>query len=175
VVERVLEGTPAARAGVAPGDRLLDLDGVPVEDADAETGFIQRRAPGTEVRLRLRGPDGTERDARVRLGELAAQPRLLFNGLGVQERESFDTSAARFAVAGVPGGRRVVVSSVDEGCSAACAGIRAGDWIVEIAGTPVLSASDYGRLATDACAVAECVEVTVYRAGEEQRRKVVLK
>ncbi len=74
LVGETVEGTPAAKAGIVPLDRILSVDGVAVDDSDAFTGYIQRRAPGTEVRLRLRGPDGAERETPVVLGELAEPP-----------------------------------------------------------------------------------------------------
>ncbi len=36
-IVRVLPGSPAEREGLAPGDRLLAIDGTPVESADADT------------------------------------------------------------------------------------------------------------------------------------------
>ena len=64
----------SGQAVVTRGDRILAVDGAAVDDGDVVTGFIQRRAPGTEVRLRLRGPDGREREAWAVLGELPPEP-----------------------------------------------------------------------------------------------------
>lgn len=177
VVREVVEGLPAARAGIAEGDRILSVDGVPVESAEQVTGFVQRRAPGTGVRLRLRAMDDSERETNAVLGELPPPPpeaRQLFNGIGVAEKDSYDLAAAKFQAAAVPGGLYVVVTSVDPGSAADRAGIRAGDWIAEIGGKPVLNLKEYGDAATSLPAAKEGVIVVLYRAGEEQRRRVVL-
>jgi serine protease Do len=177
VVSEVVEGLPAAKSGLTEGDRILSVDGVAVATAEQVTGFIQRRSPGTTVRLRLRARDDAERDAALVLAELPPPPpeaRQLFNGFRVAEKESYDLSAAKFQTVQVPGGRYMVVTTVDAGSSAERAGIRPGDWIVEIEGKPILSERDYGETATSVPAAKEGVEVVLYRAGEEQRRRVVL-
>ncbi len=198
VVRVVAEGLPAAKAGIVAGDRILAVDGVAVESADQVIGFIQRRAPGTEVLLRFRNdgdehlaaPSGPptllhprageegEREVRVVLGELPPGPPpalQLFNGLGVVSRESVDVSSAKVPVGGAPGGRSVVVSTVDDGSAADGAGIRPGDWILEIGGEPVASEADYHRLSTGSAAVGRTVEVLLYRPGEEKPRRVLLR
>jgi len=67
---------PAAAAGVVVGDRIVGVDGrrvseiLPEGQAEPESGETHlqeaiRGVEGTPVVLRLRAPDGTERDARV--------------------------------------------------------------------------------------------------------------
>jgi len=176
-VTEVPEGLPAAGGGILAGDVILAVDGVPVTASMEVTGFIQRRAPGTAVRLKVRAPDGREREATVVLAESTrgAVPRALFKGLGVVERETFDHRAATFQVEAVPGGRFVVAESVDGGSAAGRAGVRPGDWIVEIGGRAVLSLEDFTGIATGDLASASSVELLIYRAGETERRRVVLK
>ena len=177
VVREVPAGLPAAKAGIAAGDEILSVDGTPVRLSEEVTGFIQRRAPGTTVRLRLRAAGEKEREVSVVLAELPRTPvpRALFNGLGVAEREDYDLSAAKFQTMLVEGGRFVVVQSVAAESAAERAGILAGDWIVEIRGRPVLSEKDFAEGATATVAGEEGVDVVFYRAGEAQRRRVVLK
>jgi C-terminal processing protease CtpA/Prc len=67
VVTRVLDGSPAARAGLAAGDRILAVDGK--EPAEMESLF-PNLAPGRRYRLRvLRG------DQQLELELVAAPPR----------------------------------------------------------------------------------------------------
>ena len=177
VVREVLAGTPAAVAGLVPGDRVLSLDRVEVDDRETLTAWLQRRAPGTAVALVVKGSDGAERGVQATLAELPAPApaRQLFNGLSVRERESYDTAAARFAIGAVPGARWIVVASVDEGSAAARAGLLEGDWIVEVEGRPILSQGDWDAAATGPAARAEEVRLLVYRKGEAERRTLVLR
>jgi len=66
----VKPGGPAATAGIVVGDVIIGVDGGPLPerstDALADTLQDAIRGPeGTAVILRVRGPDGAERDARV--------------------------------------------------------------------------------------------------------------
>jgi hypothetical protein len=51
VVERIEAGSPADRAGVEPGDRILSLDGIPVESIYDYVRALQRSIPGGAARL----------------------------------------------------------------------------------------------------------------------------
>jgi predicted metalloprotease with PDZ domain len=51
VVERIEAGSPAERAGVEPGDRILSLDGIPVESIYDYVRALQRSVPGGAARL----------------------------------------------------------------------------------------------------------------------------
>lgn len=58
VIIAPLDGSPAARAGLKPGDRLLRANGVPLQEADAET--LDRLLAGpadTQVRLTVQRGD----------------------------------------------------------------------------------------------------------------------
>ncbi|GAA4017003.1 RIP metalloprotease RseP [Sphingomonas swuensis] len=50
VIEEVLAGSPAAQAGIRPGDRIVALDGEPIERFDAIADFATLR-PGEQVEL----------------------------------------------------------------------------------------------------------------------------
>jgi carboxyl-terminal processing protease len=48
----IMEGYAAERSGLLPGDRFLEVDGVPVEEkSPSEVKHLTRGEPGTEVRL----------------------------------------------------------------------------------------------------------------------------
>ncbi len=49
IISAVIPGTPAEKAGIRPGDRILEIDGEPVEDLTLK-----------EVVERIRGEEGTE-------------------------------------------------------------------------------------------------------------------
>lgn len=61
-VERVPAGGAAARAGLQPFDRILAIDGIPVDTlTESEIRARLRGEVGTQVRLRIRR-NGNERD-----------------------------------------------------------------------------------------------------------------
>lgn len=70
IVSRVLAGSPAQRAGVREGDRLVALDGLPL----ADTADLRRRVaatrPGTPVRIDLER-DGTPQSISVTIDAVA--------------------------------------------------------------------------------------------------------
>ena len=68
-VEQVTPGSPAAAAGLAPGDAITAVDGEQIRDADALTDAIAGKQPGDSVRLRL----NSGRDVEVTLSERPAQ------------------------------------------------------------------------------------------------------
>lgn len=73
LVSAVQAGSPAARAGLVPGDVILRVDGQPIEDAHELPRAIARRRPGTKVTLHVRGQRG-ERTVDVVLDKLEEEP-----------------------------------------------------------------------------------------------------
>ncbi len=79
-LDRVAADGPAAKAGIAAGERIVAVNGTSlrVDRADTDDPFLTsvpvhrleravgRLAPGTEVELRVVGPNGKERSVRVR-------------------------------------------------------------------------------------------------------------
>ncbi len=60
VAETVVAGSAAARAGIIPGDRIVAIDGTPIEQfADAQMAIFYR--PGERIAMRM-ARDGAERD-----------------------------------------------------------------------------------------------------------------
>lgn len=63
---------PAQRAGIAPGDVIVAIDGRPVTEADELIVAIRAKAPGDSVTLTVRTGDD-ERDVRVVLDETTSE------------------------------------------------------------------------------------------------------
>ena len=62
-VQAVAEASPAARAGIRIGERLVAADGAPLQAADAASVAAQLAGPeGSALTLTLRGRDGRVRD-----------------------------------------------------------------------------------------------------------------
>jgi S1-C subfamily serine protease len=65
----VVDGTPAAEAGLAAGDTVTAVDGTAVADADALSTLLATYAPGDQVTLTWIAADGTAQTATVTLVE----------------------------------------------------------------------------------------------------------
>ena len=72
VVNTVVAGSAAARAGIKPGDVITAFEGQPVSDINALRNHIADTAPGSKRTLTI-VRDGTERQLTVQLEEAAAQ------------------------------------------------------------------------------------------------------
>lgn len=66
-VAGVVDGTPAAQAGLAAGDTITAVDGTAVADADALSAALAAHAPGDQVTLTWTATDGTAQTATVTL------------------------------------------------------------------------------------------------------------
>ena len=70
-VQDLIPGSPAAEAGVRLGDRLLEIDGVPVQPLTfVEIKRAFQAEPGTRVRLRLQAGGESPREVTVILRDL---------------------------------------------------------------------------------------------------------
>lgn len=135
VVGLVEPGSPAARAGLLPGDRILDVDGAPVTWWDAVEEDL-REHPGQAVPIRFERGGRTETvtldlAARSGLDEFGTVKSIGWSGLG---------HARLRAVVGVP----------EAASAAAVAGLHSGDRVTAVGGEPV---EDWEQLATRYAAV----------------------
>ena len=71
IVQDILADSPAAEAGVRRGDRLLEINGVPVPSLKPhEIRRAFRAESGTRVRLRIQSSGEPEREVSLTLREL---------------------------------------------------------------------------------------------------------
>lgn len=97
VIGEVVEGSPAARAGLEAGDRIEAIDGEPVPDWDALVEAV-RASPGAPLRLtvlrdgrriELQARPEAQETAEGRIGRLGAGPEVdpeLLEGLRAEQR-----------------------------------------------------------------------------------------
>lgn len=74
LIAGVMRGAPADRAGIKPGDVLLDIAGKPVQDAQAMLGMVATLEPGKVARLKLRRA-GQDITADVTIGKRPKPPK----------------------------------------------------------------------------------------------------
>jgi len=149
---RVVPDSPAARAGLAVGDRIVSVDDEPLSVAEALVEKIAVSPPDTVVNL------GVIRDDRmlrfpVKLGEKEEPKRLAFEAqsallhlmtprLGIRLEEVGEDVRKEL---GAPSGDGVMVVEVEEDARGAVAGLRPGDLIIAAEDGPVRSIRDLRR------------------------------
>src|SRR5467141_3729359 len=74
LIEGVLRGGPAERAGPKPGDILVALEGKPVKDPNAMLNLVAALVPGKPASIKLRC-DNKDVDVRVAVGKRPTQQR----------------------------------------------------------------------------------------------------
>jgi regulator of sigma E protease len=128
VVGRVAEGSVAAQAGIKPGDRIVAVDGHPLQYWDEVQGAVQD-SRGRKLTLTLVGPEG-ERKVEVTPQRVAG--RDIFG----DEQDYWDLGA-RQAVSDL-----AKIGEVIPGGPAMAAGIKPGDIVVSLQGQSIGSWDD---------------------------------
>lgn len=155
-VNGVRPGSPAAEAGVLPGDVIVQVDGREVGSIEGIAEVLRAKRPGDTVRIRARrgdrpidllaklsgsrDPQGADRpDPRIDAPERAVveRPPVGSGWMGVTV-ENVQTATPG---PGVPVRRGAVVVAVTPGSPAAAAGIRPGNVIVAIDGRVIRDAA----------------------------------
>lgn len=161
VLAEVADDSPAARAGLRPGDVLARLDGTAVATAAAVRDLLQSRSPGEQVKLAvLRQEKPVE--ATVALG--ATSRPLKPSGervtLGVQLGRSEETD-------GVP------IEQVTPDSPAAAAGLKPGDLLLKLDGQPLGSVARLSDTLAER-KPGDRVTLTVRRGGKDIELAVTL-
>jgi len=136
LVASIEKGSPAAKAGLEPGDVILSVDGKTIETTGQLPAAIASKLPGESARLQI-WRKGETRNLDIKVGSF-----------GEEKQASLDPQPAdkgRLGVAVRPltpeEGRQADIKSgllVEQaGGAAARAGIRPGDIIVSVNGQPV--------------------------------------
>ena len=169
LVAKVLEGSPAERAGFEVGDILLAFDEHTVERSSDLPPIVGRTRVGREVPVEiLRGgqsmtlrvtTDELPDDDELQVASARAPDDVEANALGLTVRDLNDEERATFDV----GDQGVFVNQVSNG-PASRAGIREGDLILMLNNEIVSSTEDFERLAADLPA-GKAVSVLVQRQG----------
>lgn len=137
LVSEVEPGSPADKAGIQPGDVIVELDHEPIVQAHELPRLVARHKPGTEVTIGLAGRRGrSARTVTVVLGSLKTEGA----APAAEERPTPRADDERLGVAiGDDPKKGVVVVAVDPNGPAAGL-LSPGDVIVEVDGVRVKSA-----------------------------------
>ncbi|MGH7321799.1 MAG: PDZ domain-containing protein, partial [Candidatus Rokuibacteriota bacterium] len=145
LIASVVDGSPAGRAGLKPGDVVVRYDGKTVDGPRGLSSLVANTAIGKTVPLGVIR-DGRERVLPVTIGSLADARQAGVSGdsrgtgrLGLELQELTPQLAQRL---GVKGDKGVVVTDVRPDSPAAQAGITTGDVIREVNRIPVEAIED---------------------------------
>lgn len=159
VIGMVEAGSPAAEAGLVPGDRITAVDGAPVRWWEDLEQAVRGRPEGTLTIAYER--EGREREATLELAtrsgldEFGKVRTVGWVGLGQRRLR---------AVIGIP----------DEGAPAHAAGLRSGDRVTRVAGAEVEDWQAFSTRYAEEGSFGE-VELEVERGGEATPERVTLR
>jgi serine protease Do len=141
LVGSVSPNGPAAKAGLEPGDIILEVNGKPISDRDELVQLVVSLKPGTTVPVKvLRNKQ--EKTLNVTIGELDLESE---SGQQAMEGEGGEDTSEGFGIAlgnltadrarrlGVPPGTTgAIITDIDPNGSAARAGLRPNDVILKV-------------------------------------------
>jgi serine protease Do len=180
LIGKVTPGQPAQKAGIEPGDIILEFNGQPAKNTDELVGTVVRTKPGTTVPVKILR-DKQERTVNVTVDELNLEnegsrtrsTRETSNEPDEEEAEKFgltmsaltpETAQRLRAPADAQG---VVITEVEQGSPAFRAGLVSGDIITRINRQPVRSPQEASR-ALGAVPSGSTAFILVLRRGQEQ-------
>jgi regulator of sigma E protease len=128
VVGRVAEGSVAAQAGLKPGDKIVAVDGKPVQYWDEVQALVQE-SRGRKLAVEVTGPEGQ------RKMEVVPQ-RVAGRDIFGDEQDYWDLGARQSA------SDSAKIGEVIPGGPAAAGGLKPGDIVISVQGQPTASWDD---------------------------------
>ncbi|MBE0597344.1 MAG: PDZ domain-containing protein, partial [Desulfuromonadales bacterium] len=151
LVSEVIINSPAAKAGIRPGDVILFFSGKPVTSVGDLPRIVAATPVGDQVNVGIHR-DGKRLEVAVTVAKMEDQPRkepatgaLETLGLTVSD---ITPEAQRYYR--LKKGSGALVTAIDPVGPAAEANLRPGDLIVEINGQPVANADSFSKLVAQA-------------------------
>jgi len=182
VVSSVLPNSPASKAGMEPGDVVVEYNGRPVPNRDELVKMVVATKPGTSVPIKVLR-EKKEKTLNITVEQLdldaETQPVQARRGNNNQSNESTEQQGSGFGVTltnlsaqvarrlQLPGNRMgALISDVDPDGPAAASGIRAGDVILQVNRKPVSNAAEAAR-ELQAVQSGHLAQILLWRADAE--------
>ena len=151
LISDVVSDSPAAQAGVASGDIIIEFDRKKVDSPQELQKVVAATAPGRAVPLKVWRDKG-EKMLEIKIGEtpdenVAAKPATKGKGLLGMDVRPITPELARQLNLRSPDG--VIVFSVDEDSAASEAGLQRGDVIREVNRQRIRSLPDFEKATRD--------------------------
>ncbi len=152
LVGDVQPGNPAAKAGMKPGDVVLKINGVAVDDSSDLVRKISDLKPGSHATVTV-WRNGAEKELSLTLGERGTEtadkekesaktaPVVELLGISLRKVTGEDLNRLRLDKA-----QGLLITEVESGKPADDAGIRRGDVILAASGHPVNSPADLDKV-----------------------------
>ena len=179
LVGTVAKGRPAAKAGIEPGDVILEFNGKPVKNRDELVATVVATKPGSTVPVKILR-DKAERTVSLTVDELDLEEETNRNEPQRTSTEPDEQASQGFGITltalNAETARRlrapsdtqgVLVSDVEQGSPAFRAGIARGDIITRVNRQPVRTPQDASR-ALGQVASGGTAFLLVVRGGQEQ-------
>ena len=145
LVTEVAENSPAAEAGIKPGDVIWEFNGKPLPKSQDFPSLVADTSPGQKVTLKILR-DKSERAVTVRISELPEEREVVTQAdgrdaeLGLRVQKVTPELSRRHGLSTTKG---VIVVEVQPGSPADQAGMEVGDVIREVNQRPVNTTKDF--------------------------------
>ncbi len=131
LVSDIYRGMPAEKAGLAPGDVILSMNGIEIEDKDGYVSILRSQTRGSDVVLEV-----LHRNKKIKI-------KVRPESLQPQQVKNFTWSKWGIAVEKDSRGRAMLVSDVKPNSPAAKLGLKPGDKIHQIGNRQINSQQDF--------------------------------
>ena len=162
----LLDGQPAAQAGLQPGDVVVMMDGKQVIGGTQLRNYIANRPPGAQIVLDVnRG--GKVMRVEVKLKERTDEAMAMFNpgvSLGAGLVAVTAETAKRYGYDGLESG--LIVTSIEDGGIADRMQLEVGDVIETVANITLISPEQFGAIISEAAKAGQPIRVIVRRGNE---------
>ena len=181
LVRSVLNGSPADKAGVEPGDLIIKLNDQGIRNPTDLQGAAERLAIGKTYPMEI-SHNGKHQTVQVTIAEMprsigaASQDDQDMPGGSKSDKFGLEVRSLTRDLAkqlGVSGNSGLVITGIDEGSTAQTAGLKIGDLIEKAAGQPVATVEDYEKL-RDKYSKSDGLVLNI-RTSDGKRSFVVLK